>query len=167
MFDNLDLPPELSDYLVSITPILGISGVFDNYTLHVISKYIPLPDNRLLILLETNVIPKDMTLNILRKGEDDVLISAYNKSILHEKVIEKSKKIESPFYSRSVVSFELKFEHEFPTETGEKLAVFEVVHAHGVAGLDPSFNDEVTIAKTFEVMALTAVDNLVIKRKLH
>ncbi len=166
MFDNLDLPPELSDYLVSITPILGISGSIENYNLHVISKYIPLLDSKILISIESEEIPEEMTLNILRKGEDDVLISAYNKLNLHEKIVTASKEIEAPFYTRAVIIFELKLNKELQYETKEKLAVFNVVRVHGVAGLDPTFNDEVTIAKTFEVMSLTAVDNLVIKRKL-
>jgi len=166
MFDNLDLPPELSEYLVSITPILGLSGTMDNYDLYVISKYFPLPNNKILILAEFDEIPKELTLNVLRKGEDAVLISAYNKSSLPEKAIAGSNKINSPFYTRSIVVFELRLEKELQYEATEKLAVYSVVHAHGVAGLDPSFNDEVTIAKTFEVMSLTAVDNLVIKRKL-
>ena len=167
MFDNLDLPPELSGYLVSITPVLGISGTIDNYNLYAIPKYIPLPNNKILISTEFDEIPMDMTLNVLRKGEDDVLISAYSKSILSEKALAVSKKINSPFYTRSIVVFELKFEKDLQYETKEKLAIYSVVHAHGVAGLDPSFNDEVTMTKTFEVMSLTAVDTYVIERKLE
>ncbi|MHA1552250.1 MAG: hypothetical protein ACTSUP_04515 [Candidatus Heimdallarchaeaceae archaeon] len=37
----------------------------------------------------------------------------------------------------------------------------------GVAGLDPTFNDKVTLAKTIEIMSLSAVDNYIIERKIE
>ena len=52
-------------------------------------------------------------------------------------------------------------------ENEEYFAILEVVQASGVAGLDPDFNDNITLAKTLEVMSLTAVDTYVIEKKLE
>ena len=165
MFDQLELPAELCRYLVSVTPILGISGAIDDHELHVITKYFHLGNNKLILSFSDDSIPDNLTLNLLRKGEDRMLISAYKKEKLEHKMLKESKEIQSPFYVHAVVSFEANIREKIGTNSNSKLAIYDIVNAVGVAGLDPSFNDNVTIAKTIEVMALTAVDTLVVERK--
>lgn len=167
MFDQLELPAELSKYLVSVTPILGISGTIDDHELYVITKYFPLGNNKMIISIPDGSIPDNLTLNILRKGEDRMLISVYKKEKLETKILKDSKEIQSPFYVHSVVSFEAKLSEKININNNSRLAIYDIIRAVGVAGLDPSFNDDVTVAKTIEVMALTAVDTLVVKRKVQ
>ncbi|MHA1202481.1 MAG: hypothetical protein ACTSQ4_08170 [Candidatus Heimdallarchaeaceae archaeon] len=75
MFDNLELPSSMVDYLVSITPILGISGTLNNYTMYVFSKYFALSDHKILLHFTESDIPKTISLNILRKGDDNTVIT--------------------------------------------------------------------------------------------
>ena len=167
MFDNLELPSRLVDYLISITPILGISGTLDNYTMHVFSKYFALSDNKLVLNFATPNVPETISLNILRKGEDNTIISGYKNETLNQKHLETSKVLSTPYYVHSVLTFEAKLEDKLDYQGTETLAVYKIVAALGVAGLDPSFNDEVTLAKTIEVMSLSAVDNYIIERKIE
>jgi hypothetical protein len=167
MFDQLELPTELSKYLVSVTPILGINGTIDDHELYVITKYFYLGNNKLILSISDGSIPDNLSLNLLRKGEDRMLISAYKKEKLESKMLKDSKEIQSPFYVHAVVSFGAELSEKIDISINSKLAVYDIVQAIGVAGLDPSFNDDVTIAKTIEVMALTAVDTLVVERKLQ
>jgi len=61
----------------------------------------------------------------------------------------------------------VKFEEKLDYQGNETLAIYKVVAALGVAGLDPTFNDKVTLAKTIEIMSLSAVDNYIIERKIE
>ena len=167
MFDQVKLPKDLCNFLVSISPLLGIGGKVDNQELYVLTKYFPLNECRVLITLPKNGIPKELSLNILRKGEDRILISAYNKEKLESKLVSPGNEISAPIYNHSVISFEAKLFKQLEYTGDETLAIYEIVHATGVAGLDPNFNDSVTIAKTLEVMTLTSVDTLVIERKIQ
>ncbi|MHA1552249.1 MAG: hypothetical protein ACTSUP_04510 [Candidatus Heimdallarchaeaceae archaeon] len=58
MFDNLELPSSMVDYLISITPILGISGTLESYTMYVFSKYFALSDNKILLHFSDSDIPE-------------------------------------------------------------------------------------------------------------
>jgi hypothetical protein len=167
MFDQVKLPRELCSYLVSISPLLGIGGDVDKQDLYVLTKYFPLNECSIVLTLPKNGIPKEFSLNLLRKGEDRILISAYNKEQLESKLLKRGDVISAPIYNHSVISFEAKLKKQLEYDGDETLAVYEIVHATGVAGLDPDFNDVVTIAKTLEVMSLTAVDTLVIERKIQ
>ena len=167
MFDQVELPQNLSNFFVSISPLLGLSGEVDNQELYVLTKYFPLSDCSILLTLPKNGVPEELSLNLLRKGEDRILSSAYNKDQLESKLIKPGNKISSPIYIHSVISLEAKLQKQLDFDSNENLAIYKIVHAIGVAGLDPDFNDNVTIAKTLEVMSLTAVDTLVIKRKIQ
>ncbi|NPD88970.1 MAG: hypothetical protein HGN29_09600 [Asgard group archaeon] len=167
MFDLVKLPQDLCNFLVSISPLLGIGGSIENQDLYVLTKYFPLSECRVLIALTKNGVPKELSLNLLRKGEDRILISAYNKDQLGSKLLKNGNKISAPIYNHSVVSFEAKLIKHLDYNGDENLAIYEIVHAVGIAGLDPDFNDSVTIAKTLEVMSLTAVDTLVIEKKIQ
>jgi len=167
MFDQLELPAELCKYLVSVTPILGISGTIKDHKLHVLTKFFPLKNTQMILVFSDDNIPDELTLNLLRKGEDMVLISAYKKEQLDSKMLKNSKEIQSPFYVHSVVSFEAKLNEKIVSNANSFLALYDIILGKGVAGLDPSFNDDVTIAKTIEVMSLTAVDTLIVKRKIQ
>ncbi len=94
MFDSVELPSEICKHLVSITPILGISGSFDNYSLWMLPKYFPISSNQILIPFSSKEPPEELSLNILRKGEDDTMIATYKQSKLDSKVLEEGKKIE-------------------------------------------------------------------------
>ena len=167
MFDQLQLPAELSNLMVSITPILGISGKKEEHKLFVLPKYFSIGNNRLVIAFPEKEIPSEVSLNVLRKGEDSKIITALSGSTLDVQNLEEGRTISSPHYIHSVISFEAKLIQVLEIESGENLAVFEVIQARGVAGLDPDFNDQITLAKTLEVMSLTAVDTYVIKRKIE
>ncbi len=167
MFDQLQLPANLCNLMVSITPLLGISGTIEEHRLHVLTKYFPITKNRIIIAFSNKEIPSELTLNVLRKGEDNKILAALTEQSLDSQNLKKGGRIESPLYIHSVVSFEVKLLQILDIESEEYLAVFEVVNASGVAGLDPDFNDNITLAKTLEVMSLTAVDTYVIKRKLE
>ena len=167
MFDQLELPAELCKYLVSVTPILGVSGTIEDHELYVITKYFQIRNNKMMLLISDGPIPDNLTLNLLRKGEDRMFISAYNKEKLESNMLKESKEIQSPSYVHSVVSFEAKLNEKVLIKSDSNIAIYEIIHAVGVAGLDPSFNDDVTISKTIEVMALTAVDTLVVERKMQ
>lgn len=167
MFEQLQLPAELSQLLVSISPILGISGKVDDHKLYVLTKYFTLNNNKVVISFTEKDIPKEITLNILRRGEDSKILAALSNQSLEEEKLKKSSNFEAPFYIHSVISFEAKLERVVEVDSKEFLAIFKVVQASGVAGLDPDFNDEITLAKTLEVMSLTAVDTYVIKRKIE
>ena len=167
MFDQLQLPAELSQLLVSISPILGISGKIDDHKLYVLTKYFPINNDRLVISFTEKDIPKEITLNILRKGEDSKILAAFSNQSLEEEKLKISSNFEAPLYIHSVISFEAKLDQVVEVDNEEFLAIFKVIQAYGAAGLDPDFNDEITLAKTLEVMSLTAVDTYVIKRKLE
>jgi len=167
MFEQLQLPAELSKLMVSFTPLLGISGNIENHKLYVLTKYFPINNNRLVISFSEREIPKEITLNVLRKGEDSKILAALANQSLKVENLKKSSNFEAPLYIHSVISFEAKLVQVLDVDEEEFLAIFEVVQASGVAGLDPDFNDEITLAKTLEVMSLTAVDTYVIKRKLE
>ncbi len=166
MFDSVELPSEICKHLVSITPILGISGSFDNYSLWMLPKYFPISSNQILIPFSSKEPPEELSLNILRKGEDDTMIATYKQSKLDSKVLEEGKKIAAPVYSRSIITFETRLSESSLIAGKQKLAVYDIVCTYGVGGLDPDFNDEITIAKTIEVMAPTPVDTLVVEKKL-
>ena len=166
MFDQLDLPLDLSQYLISISPILGISGDVNDYQLHVITQYFALSNNMILINIEKEHIPEELTLNLLRKGEDEILIAAFNQSTIEKKYLQQGKKIKTPHYLHSILSFETKVFKKLEKINKQSLAIYEVLYVNGVAGLDPTFNDRVTLAKTLEVMALSAVDKYVIEKKI-
>lgn len=167
MFEQLQLPAELSKLMVSFTPLLGISGNIENHKLYVLTNYFPINNNRLVISFSEREIPKEITLNVLRKGEDSKILAALANQSLKVENLKKSSNFEAPLYIHSVISFEAKLVQVLDIGKEEFLAIFEVVQANGVAGLDPDFNDEITLAKTLEVMSLTAVDTYVIKRKLE
>ena len=167
MFDQVKLPPDLCNYLVSISPLLGLGGSIEKQDLFVLTKYFPLNNSRILLSLPKNGVPEEISLNLLRKGEDRILISAYNKKQLETKLIKPGNTLSVPIYNHSVISLEARLINQLEIEADENLAIYEIVDASGVAGLDPDFNDGVTIAKTFEVMSLTAVDTLVIERKIQ
>lgn len=167
MFDQLELPAELCKYLVSVTPILGVSGTIEDHELYVITKYFQIRNNKMMLLISDGPIPDNLTLNLLRKGEDRMFISAYNKEKLEYNMLKESKEIQSPSYVHSIVSFEAKLNEKVLIKSDSNIAIYEIIHAVGVAGLDPSFNDDITISKTIEVMALTAVDTLVVERKMQ
>jgi len=167
MFEQLQLPAELSKLMVSFTPLLGISGNIENHKLYVLTKYFPINNNRLVISFSEREIPKEITLNVLRKGEDSKILAALANQSLDVENLKKCSNFETPLYIHSVISFEAKLVQVLKVDEEEFLAIFEVVQASGVAGLDPDFNDEITLAKTLEVMSLTAVDTYVIKRKLE
>ncbi|MHA1668269.1 MAG: hypothetical protein ACTSUR_06380 [Candidatus Heimdallarchaeaceae archaeon] len=166
MFEQIELPPELCSYLCSFTPLLGISGTIESQNFFVVSKYFPVNGRKLVILFTNTISPKELSLNVLRKGDDSALITAFHNSSLEQKLLAKGRKIQSPSYSYSVVSFELLLNEEKSIDDSNSLAIYDVVYANGVTGLDPSFNDSITIAKTLEVMSLTAVDKYIIGRKL-
>ncbi|MCK4973130.1 MAG: hypothetical protein KAS52_07390 [Candidatus Heimdallarchaeota archaeon] len=167
MFDNLELPSSMVDYLISITPILGISGTLESYTMYVFSKYFALYDNKILLHFAESDIPETISLNILRKGEDNTIISGTKNEKLDPKRLETSKALKNPYYIHSVITFEAKLEKKLDYNGNETLAIYEVVAAFGVAGLDPTFNDKVTLAKTIEIMSLSSVDNYIIERKIE
>jgi hypothetical protein len=167
MFDQVKLPPDLCNYLVSISPLLAIGGNIEEQDLFVLTKYFPLNECRILLALPKNGIPDEISLNLLRKGEDRILISAYNQGQLESKLVKTGNSISAPIYIHSVISFEAKLIGEIEIDSDENIAIYEIIDASGVAGLDPDFNDGVTIAKTLEVMSLTAVDTLVIERKIQ
>ncbi len=167
MFDNLELPSNMVDYLISITPILGISGTLESYTTFVFSKYIALSDNKIILHFAESDIPETISLNILRKGDDNTIISGYKNEKLDLKRLKTAKVLNNPYYVHSVIIFEAKFEETLDYPGNETLAVFKIVAALGVAGLDPTFNDKVTLAKTIEIMSLSAVDNYIIERKIE
>ncbi len=167
MFDQLELPAELCRYLVSVTPLLGVSGTINDHELYVITKYFQLGNNKMILSISDEPIPDNLTLNLLRKGEDRMLILAYRKDKLDSKMLKVGKRIQSPSYIHSVISFEAKLMGKINTNDISKLAIYDIVSAAGVAGIDPSFNDSVTIAKTIEVMSLTAVDTLIVERKVQ
>ena len=167
MFDNLELPSSMVDYLISITPILGISGTLDNYTLHIFRKYFALSDNKLILNFAEVAIPESISLNILRKGEDNTIISGYANERLDQKLLKTSKVLNNPYYIHSVLTFEAELEERLIYQGNETLAIYKIVAAFGVAGLDPTFSDKVTLAKTIEVMSLSAVDNYIIERKIE
>ncbi len=167
MFDNLELPSGMVDYLISITPILGISGTLDNYTMFVFRKYFALSDNKLIVHFENSDIPETMSLNILRKGEDNTILSGHKNERLDQNRLETSNVLKNPYYVHSVITFEVELEEKLDYQGNETLAIYEVVAALGVAGLDPTFNDKVTLAKTIEIMSLSAVDNYIIERKIE
>jgi len=166
MFDNLNLPVSMVDYLISITPILGLSGTLDNYTMYVFSKYFALSDNKIVLHFAESDIPVTISLNILLKGDDNTIISGYKNEKLDQKRLERAKVLNNPYYIHSVITFEAKLEEKLDYQGNETLAIYKVVAALGVAGLDPTFSDKVTLAKTIEVMSLSAVDNYIIERKI-
>ena len=159
MFDQLELPPELSQYLNSISPILGISGEIKSHKMFMLDKYISLPDNRILLFFNSEDIPEEISLNLLRKGEDKILISALTNHPLEEKYLKKGNKVAAPIYVHSVVSFEAIFVQKLLELDKGSLVIFKIIHGSGVAGLDPDFNDHITIIKTVEVMTLSPVDS--------
>ena len=167
MFDNLELPSSMVEYLISITPILGISGTLDDYTMYVFNKYFALSDNKILIHFTESDVPEAISLNVLRKGDDNTIISGYKNEKLDEKRLETAKVLNNPYYVHSVITFEAKLEKKLDHQGKESIAIYKVVAAMGVAGLDPTFNDKVTLAKTIEVMSLSAVDNYIIERKIE
>ena len=167
MFDNLELPSSMVDYLISITPILGISGTSESYTMYVFSKYFALSDNKILLHFSDSDIPETISLNILRKGEDNTIISGTKNEKLDQKRLETAEVLKNPYYIHSVITFEVKLEKKLDYQGNEILAIYKVVAAFGIAGLDPTFNDKVTLAKTIEIMSLSAVDNYIIERKIE
>lgn len=167
MFEQVKLPSDLCNYLVSISPLLGVSGSIEKQDLFVLTKYVTLSENRILLALPKQSNPEEISLNLLRKGEDKILISAYNRNQLDTKLIKQGNTISVPIYNHSVLSLEAKLKNRLEVDSNENIAIYEIVDASGIAGLDPDFNDDVTIAKTFEVMSLTAVDTLVIQRKIQ
>ena len=167
MFDQLQLPANLSQMMVSITPLLGIHGKIEDHKLYAITKYFPIENNKLVLLFEDQDIPDELTLNVLRKGEDSKIIKAFTKVQLDTKNLKKSATVSSPFYIHSILSFEAKLDKVLEIGENEKLGIFEILQSNGVSGLDPDFNDSITLAKTLEVMSLTAVDTYIIKKKLE
>lgn len=167
MFDRLELSPSLAKYLISISPILGVSGTIGNSEYYMITKYMPLRDNMLLLELKSKKAPEELSLNLLRKGEDGLLISVKLNSSVSDNLFIKGTVLSVPIYKNSVLSLECKLVNQLDIDTPLCLAVYEVVQASGVAGLDPDFNDEVTIAKSIEVMTLAAVDTYIINRKIE
>ncbi len=164
MFDRLELSPELSRYLVSISPMLGISGNLEAHNLHVITNYFALKEAKLIVDICSVSAPNEISFNLLRRGEDSILIAAYSKEQLDKNNLQKGVKINAPIYVNSVISFEAILERTIDFNEGSSLAIYKIVHVSGVAGLDPDFNDDVTIAKTIEVMTLSAVDTYVIEK---
>lgn len=167
MFDNLKLPASMVNYFISITPILGLSGTLDNYTMYVFNKYFALSDNKIVLNFAESNIPETISLNILRKGDDNTIISGTKNEKLDQKRLEKANVLKNPYYVHSVITFEVKLEEKLDYHGNETLAIYKVVAAFGVAGLDPTFSDKVTLAKTIEVMSLSAVDNYIIERKIE
>ena len=165
MFDRLELSPKLSKYLVSISPILGITGSIADFSLQMITKYFSLDEEKVLVELHTEVAPDELSLNLLRKGEDPILIAAITGFPIDEKYFQKGKRLDVPIYLNSVISFEGKLEETIKSSLDYTLAVYKIVQVSGVAGLDPDFNDDITIAKTLEIMTLASVDTYIINKK--
>lgn len=166
MFDRLELSTSLSKYLVSISPILGISGDLDHKEYFMITKYFSLKDDRILIEICKDSAPEELSLNLLRKGEDSILMAAKSEVPINEKYFQTGKIISAPIYLNSVISFECKLDKQLVVDSGCSVAIYKIVQASGVAGLEPDFNDDVTIAKTIEVMTLAAVDAHIVIRKI-
>lgn len=167
MFDRLELSPALSRYLNSISPMLGITGNLENRKYFMITRYFSLKDERILVELSTNSAPKELSLNLLRKGEDPLLMAVLAHFPIEDKNFQLGEAVSVPIYVNSVISFECKLVKQLLSEVDSSIAIYKVVHACGVAGLDPEFNEQVTIAKTVEVMTLSAVDTYVINKKFR
>ncbi|MHA1202962.1 MAG: hypothetical protein ACTSQ4_10640 [Candidatus Heimdallarchaeaceae archaeon] len=166
MFDRLELSTSLSKYLVSISPILGISGDIENKEFFMITKYFSLKDDKILIEICKNSAPEEFSLNLLRKGEDSILMAAQSGIPINEKYFQNGTIISAPIYLNSVISFECKLDNQLLVDNGCSIAIYKIVQASGVAGLDPDFNDDVTIAKTIEIMTLAAVDTHIVNKKI-
>ncbi len=166
MFDRLELSTSLSKYLVSISPMLGISGNLESKKFYMITKYFSLNKDRVLLEFCTDKVPEEMSLNLLRKGEDGILMAASSDFPIEVKHFQKGKDVSVPIYINSVISFECKLEQQLELESECTLAIYKVVQASGVAGLDPYFNDKVAIAKTIEIMSIAAVDTYIVNKKL-
>ena len=164
MFDRLELSPSLSKYLIAISPILGITGSVENKKFYVLSKYFSLKDDRIVIDFCSDSPPEQLSLNLLRKGEDPILIAVLSNFPIEYKYFKEGRNLPVPIYLNSVISFECTLEEKLEVQDS-RIAIYKVVQASGVAGLDPDFNDEITIAKTLEVMTLAAVDTYIINKK--
>ena len=79
MFKRLDLPQKMNEFLVSITPLLAI-GKDEKTTYSVITNYLSISKNKLAII-HTDILGEELSLNILRKKEDPILISAYKNDV--------------------------------------------------------------------------------------
>lgn len=165
MFDRLELSTSLAKYLLSISPVLGICGEGENSSYYMITKYFSLGEDKIIVEIGSESAPEELSLNLLRKGEDPMLIAIQKKFPIEEKYFQKGKAISTSIYVNSVISFECKLVKELNIYK-KILGVYRVVQVNGVAGLDPDFNDDVTIAKTIEVMTLAAVDTFIINRKI-
>ncbi len=164
MFDRLELSTELSKYCVSITPIFALTGTISDPQGLIIHKYLTLSDNNIILTIDRKEIPEELTLNILRKGFDNLIIQTFEENFAYPHLIE-SKSISAPGYEQSILTFEAKKERIIEKIGEESIVLYKLVRAEGVAGLDPDFNDASTLSKTMEVMAISPVDYFYALRK--
>ncbi|MHA1685612.1 MAG: hypothetical protein ACTSYD_04295 [Candidatus Heimdallarchaeaceae archaeon] len=167
MFDSIELPVELVSLFNSPTPLLGIVGTIERHRLIVITNYFHIGKQDLLLEIPNLSPPNVFTINVLRKGEDHILMKAHANEQIEEQKLKIVEPHSVPFYLHSVLSFVLKYKETLKTTENSSLCIYESLIAWGVAGLDPTFNDDVTLAKSLEVMAMTYVDKLVVDRKIN
>jgi len=132
MFDNLELPSNMVEYLTSITPILGIDGTITDHELFIFNNYLPLFGDKLLIQFPDDNIPVSLSLNILRKGDDNKVISGHKKEQLDEKFLQTTAELKVPYYIHSVISFEAKHEQTLDYQSKEKFVIYRIVSASSV-----------------------------------
>lgn len=166
MFDSINLPAELVKLLNSITPLVGIIGNINEHKLVLIDHYFPAGKNSLLMELSLDAPVEILSVNVLRKGEDEILVKAFKGEKIDPSKLKEGQE-RAVFYTNSVISFILKHKETLKQNANSCICIYDVMNAWGVAGLDPTFNDDVTLAKSLEVMAMAAVDKYVVKRKLQ
>ncbi|MHA1401434.1 MAG: hypothetical protein ACTSQE_13880 [Candidatus Heimdallarchaeaceae archaeon] len=167
MFKRMDLPKRMNEFLVSITPLLGISGDKESATYFVVNNYISLSETKLALQLDSEEYPPEISLNILRKNEDPILINAYQNKQIKRELLIPSKEIACLTYGYSILTLETKFREELESSENLSFGIYEIVHVTGDFALDPDFNDDISIAKSIETMAMTAVDSRVVYKKVE
>ncbi len=174
MFDRINLSPKIVGLLNAVTPALILSGTLSEFKAEISTKFFSLQKEQFFSTSQPEILlhlpkmdyPEELTLNILRKGDDTIIEKVYREGTCDREKITASSKIGSPTYQNSILTLELRKEEEYMIINKHKIAIYEVLHGSGVTGLDTAFNDDITLAKTIEVMSPTQVDNLVVKKRI-
>lgn len=175
MFNRIDLSPKIVELLNAVTPALILYGTLSECKAEITTKYFSLQKEEFFSTSQPEILlhlpkmnyPDELTLNILRKGDDAIIEKAYKEGSIEVEKITPSSKIGSPTYKNSILRLELRKEKEYVIINKHKIAIYEVLQGSGVTGLDTAFNDDITLAKTIEVMSPTQVDNLVAKKRIQ
>jgi len=167
MFDNVELPIEIAKYIVSITPVLAIFKEDKKLKYKLIEHIFWVEEGHFLVKWPGTLSPKSVIFNILKKGEDKILINAILNQEINKELLADSTYIAAPRYRNCVLNFECNKASDLEICENYSITKYKVLSAYGVMGLEPNFNDSITISKTIEVMSLTPVDAQIIKKKIN